>query len=86
MPRRLSPSLLYTTYPPVSDCSGVNVEASSDDTASAQFSGATLQALILIGFVIVMTTVLVLCVKFECYRALGTYLGKSVVVCRMKTK
>jgi len=54
---------------------GVNVEASSDDTASAQFSGATLQALILIGFVIVMTTVLVLCVKFECYRALGTYLG-----------
>jgi len=54
---------------------GVNVEASTTDTAAAQASGATLQALIVIGFVIVMTTVLVVCVKLECYRALATYLG-----------
>ena len=62
--------------PPSPSNRGVNVDASTDDTASAQFSGATLMALIVIGFVICMTGVLVLCVKYECYRALAAYLGQ----------
>jgi uncharacterized membrane protein YfhO len=51
------------------------MEASEDASGSEQFSGATKQALFIIGFVIIMTTVLVICVKLECFKVMAAYMG-----------